>query len=183
MNASRTNIATLLANIDQPVLLNPALAAGYRIAICDAQLVRRASVFSRLPKEQRPRIIFDYLVERIGYGKDRRAADRDYVAGIEVWENKQGICGEMAYLYISMARFAGLSANYVSVKVDCHGRQVNHACALVNTSATSAHFWQLKAPTSYPLLVDIAYKQFDVMHKEWQPISDEKVWELFRSWR
>jgi len=176
---------SLLSNFDQQVLLNPALAAGYRVAICDesvslpfvmdSELVRRASVFANAPLQTRPRLIFDYLCERISYGTQRRRSDIDYAAGMEVWKNKQGICGEMTYLYVSMARFAGLRANYASVRRDYTGKSVQHACALVQQ--------QNSQKSSRSILVDLAYRKFDIAHKSWKQINDEQVWELFKSWR
>lgn len=171
-----------LRDATQPVSLSAALAQGYSFALCDSsvsfpfqltpELLHRAHILSRTPTHQRARAIFDYLHEKLEYGTSRREKSKHYSSGSEVWENKQGVCGEMSYLYVSMARFAGLISGYVSVTVDLSGKNVNHACAYTQTSRNSP-----------VICADIAYHKFDIKHLNWSQISDEKAWELFKLWR
>lgn len=175
-------LVTQLRDAPQQISLNDALANGYRFALCDEsvtfpfqltpELLHRAAIFAKLPVQQRPRSLFDYLHNSVAYGSSRRESNKKYSMSTEVWQHKQGVCGEMAYLYVSLARFAGLQSNYVQVFNDVSGKKVHHACAAVRTSKESP-----------VVCVDIAYHTFDIKHKSWQSICDEQAWELFRSWR
>ena len=173
--------AEIAKSYEPQITINDALNAGYRIAVCDnsvsipfllsSELVRRASVFKSAPLINRPLMIFDYLSNKISYGDTRRK--EGYACGIEVWENKQGVCGEMTYLYVSMARVAGINASYASVKVDYKANKCSHACALVKNTHNAGS----------QILVDIAYNSFGIKHLVWRTISDEQAWKSYLSWR
>ncbi len=76
----------------------------------------------------------------------------------------------MAYLFIVMARYAGLDAKYVTVTKDNDEKRVNHACAAVFIN-------------NKRYLVDPAYKTFDIKHKEISIKSDRQELPRFKSKR
>ena len=69
-----------------------------------------------------------------------------------------------------MARYAGVKSNFVSVSKDHKGKSVNHACACVNVNNES-------------ILVDPAYRQYDIRHKKIKIKADDEVLRMFHDWR
>ncbi len=68
-------------------------------------------------------------------------------------------CQEYAFLYVSLARSAGLRAFYALVNKDCNGRFVPHACAAVIINGQC-------------LLADPAYAWFGAPHQSWILLND-----------
>ena len=77
--------------------------------------------------EEKAKVLFDWLESEIKYGSSKRGVG--YRNSKEVFEQKEGVCGEMTYTYITIARSLGLKAGYVSVAVDAYGNKVHHGCA------------------------------------------------------
>ncbi|MEA3513843.1 MAG: transglutaminase-like domain-containing protein, partial [Nanoarchaeota archaeon] len=98
-------------------------------------------------QELKAKKLFDWFEENIKYGENKKITG--YSTGQEVFRNKEGVCGEMAFLYVTMARGLGLKANYVSVKQDYEKKKVNHACAGVDVERGF-------------ILIDPAYDTFDI---------------------
>lgn len=119
-------------------------------------------------KEERAKTIYDWIEKNISYGDLRRY--RGYSNTREVLQNKEGVCGEMAFLYIAMARVVGLVANYASIEIDCFNKKVSHGCAEVDRSKRK-------------ILVDPAYHRYDVKHKAYEILSDNEVMLRFSQWR
>lgn len=98
--------------------------------------------------------IFQWIITNIKY--DSAAAD-----SIEPSKNarhvlmtRHGICGDMACLFIAMARNAGIKSVYfLIVTIDCHGEKVPHACAIYIDKLGD-------------IQIDPAYKTFNIKHKE-----------------
>ena len=118
--------------------------------------------------EAKARKLFDWFSDNIKYGDDKRSTG--YSTGQEVFRNKEGVCGEMAFLYVTMARGLGLRANYVSVRKDYKGKKVRHACAGVDVERGF-------------ILVDSAYEKFDIKHKKYAVKTDKEIMEIFEDWR
>lgn len=112
--------------------------------------------------------LFNWFEDNINYGKKKRKYG--YSTGREVFENKEGICGEMAFLYVTMARGISLESGVVDVLKDYEGKKVAHACAGVNVER------------GY-ILVDPAYHTFDIKHKKYKPMNDKEIMDLFEHWR
>lgn len=118
----------------------------------------------------RARVIFEWFQKNVQYGESiREKVGSGYFDALEVFTHKQGVCGEMAILYCSMARMVGLKASYVSVKKDYEGEEVSHACAGVEINGRH-------------VLVDPAYHSFDIKHQEYDVLSDESFFKKFSSW-
>ena len=88
----------------------------------------------------------------------------------EVFEQKEGVCGEMTYTYITIARSLGLKAGYVSVAVDAEQQGASWLRIYVSLN-------------SREVLVDIAYHAFDISHREYSKLSDREAIRQFKSWR
>lgn len=119
-------------------------------------------------RESKAKKLFDWFEDNIKYGNNKRITG--YSTGQEVFRNKEGVCGEMAFLYVTMARGLGLKANYVSVKKDYERKKVNHACAGVDVERGF-------------ILVDPAYDTFDIKHKKYIIKTDKEIMEIFEGWR
>ena len=119
--------------------------------------------------EEKAKRLFYYLKSLIHYGDEKRGIV-GYRDSIEVWTTKEGVCGEMSYLYITLARSIGLKAGYVHVDRDFRDEEVNHACAWVKLN-------------NRDVLVDIAYHTFDIKHKRYFKVSDKEAMRRFESWR
>jgi hypothetical protein len=119
--------------------------------------------------EEKARALFDWLEAELQYGTSKRGAV-GYRNSREVYEQKEGVCGEMAYTLITLFRSVGLRAGYVSVAVDAYGNRVNHGCVWVSIDR-------------HEVLVDIAYHTFDIHHLRYSKISDVKAIKKFQAWR
>jgi hypothetical protein len=118
--------------------------------------------------EAKSKKIFDFITKTINYGETQRGCS-GYRDAIEVFSQKEGVCGEMAILYVSMGRLAGLVVNYVSVHKDCQGKDVRHACAGVRLNGKT-------------VLVDLTYYTYDIRHIEYEILTDEEAISKFRGW-
>lgn len=119
-------------------------------------------------RESKAKKLFDWFEENIKYGENKKITG--YSTGQEVFRNKEGVCGEMAFLYVTMARGLGLKANYVSVKKDYEKKKVNHACAGVDVERGF-------------ILIDPAYDTFDIKHKKYTIRTDKEIMNIFERWR
>ncbi len=57
--------------------------------------------------EEKAKALFDFLKSVIKYGEEQRGIV-GYRDAIEVWTTKEGVCGEMSYLFISLKDFQRL---------------------------------------------------------------------------
>lgn len=115
--------------------------------------------------------IFSWMQDNVTYGDGKRKKRGvGYKSSEEVKADKEGICGEMAYLYITMARCCGLTSAYVYVDKDFRGKKVNHACAAVELSERG-------------ILVDPAYNAYDIDHLSVKIMSDIEVLRNYNAWR
>lgn len=117
-------------------------------------------------KEQKARAIYDWIEQNIEYGE----GNHNYSNSEEVIEEGRGICGEMSFVYITMARSIGLESALVEVDRDRKGKKVAHACAVVNVG-------------NREIFVDPAYHCFDIQHEEYKILTDMDVLERFNQWR
>jgi len=108
--------------------------------------------------QDKAKAIYEWMVANIKY--DRSADRAGYRSARETYEGNVGVCGEMAYLYIAMARTAGLECHYVDVSRTVWGGG-NHACVEVRIRGRS-------------FLVDPAMEKdgFDVRHPACSRKSD-----------
>lgn len=81
----------------------------------------------------------------------------------------EGVCGEMSFVYVTMARCAGLQSYYMHVDRDFRNKKVNHACAYVNVGRD--------------LFVDIAYKMYDIEHRRYKILNDQQIMKQYNNWR
>jgi transglutaminase-like putative cysteine protease len=126
--------------------------------------------FSIVDSKLRARKIFDWITENVSYGESKRNAfSVGYRTALETLAGNQGVCGEMAYVYVTLARASGLKSNYVRVSRDHTGKRVNHACAGVHLSNL--------------ILADPAYNAYDIHHTEFKEITDKEMITLFSDWR
>jgi hypothetical protein len=117
---------------------------------------------------EKAKALYEWVESNIKYGNNKRT--NGYKNSEEVIEQKEGVCGEMAFLYVTMARCCGLKSNYVSVKTDYKGKSVAHACASVNVDGKQ-------------ILVDPAYHEYDIKHREFKILTDKEAVEKFTAWR
>lgn len=114
--------------------------------------------------------LFDWFDRHIDYGDGKRPADVGYRHAKEVLADAEGVCGEMAVLYIVMARSVGLKADFVHVTKDHQNKTVHHACAAVYLDHG-------------PILVDPAYHLFGVAHREVAIKMDAEAVPLLKTFR
>jgi transglutaminase-like putative cysteine protease len=109
--------------------------------------------------------IFDWMNDNIEY-----RWHSVYANSTQTLQDRYGVCGEMTFLYVTMARSAGLEAKCVHVTRDNSSHKVNHACA-----AAYLHGQQT--------LVDVAYHTFDIKHRQYRVLTDNEAMELYKSQR
>jgi hypothetical protein len=156
------------------------ITEGYNVLLADKSIENPFIINSELVKiikdytadikndEEKSKRIFSWIHQNIDY--DNLRNNNRYQNSKETLERKLGICGEMAFLYITMARAAGLRSKYVSVKVDCDNKKVNHGCAVVYIQ-------------NNPILVDPAYNKFDIHHRKYKILNDNEITKNFVYWR
>ncbi len=113
--------------------------------------------------------LFDWVHDNIQYGGNRPRGI-GYRDSVETKVAGEGVCGEMAFLYVAMARVVGLTARFVIVDRDFRDKRVNHACAGVYIEDEL-------------ILVDPAYHTFDIHHKKFKALGDLQAHAAFRSMR
>ncbi len=117
--------------------------------------------------------IFDWVHNEIIYGDSKRSQIYRHKVGyrtaFETVYTKEGVCGEMSYLYVAIARCMGIKSNYVHVTNDINNKKVNHACAVI---------WVPEIK-----FVDVAYHKYDINHKKYQILTDFEMIQHFNSWR
>jgi transglutaminase-like putative cysteine protease len=119
---------------------------------------------------EKAKALFNWFVKNVNYGDQKRKSGTGYRHAKEVYTDREGVCGEMAVLYIVMARYVGLKSNYVSVTRDNGGNKVHHACAAVHVQPK-------------PVLIDPAYHEFDVKHREFRILTDKEAVPHLKSFR
>lgn len=142
---------------------NPFQISAKLVKIAVAQTARRRSQMAKA------RALFDWVHDNIQYG-GHRPSGVGYRDSVETKVAGEGVCGEMAFLYVAMARVVGLAASFVKVDRDLRGDKVRHACAGVKTKERL-------------ILVDPAYHTFDIQHKRFKVMSDLEAHAAFRSMR
>jgi hypothetical protein len=155
------NIENITGNliVSDDSIINPFIATS---EIVDVARRETASCYS---KEQKARALYNWVEGNIIYHKRR-----GYRNSREVFEQREGICGEMTFLYVTMARVIGVEANCMDVKVDYKGEKVKHACARVRTEEGRK-------------LVDPAYHIYDINHRRCNVLSDAEMVEMYKQWR
>lgn len=111
--------------------------------------------------------LFDWSVENIQYQNSHDL--EHYKTAREVFNSRSGICGEMAILINALLKYKGLKPNYIHVDIDEHGKPVNHACTGIKFDETY-------------VLIDVAYKSFDVRHQKWNKVSDNHLIKNMTRW-
>lgn len=129
------------------------------------------SKFNKGSDVQKARALFDWVQSNITYGRNKlpHLGGIQYRTAKETLYGREGVCGEMAYLYILSARVCNLKSNYVSVKKDFQGKKVSHGCAGVYLP--------------HLVLVDPAYHSFNIKHKEISVLTDKEMLHRFNQWR
>lgn len=111
--------------------------------------------------------IFNWVVENISY--DDNHSSIHYRTARECWNEKKGLCGELACVYIAMLRYAGVKSTFCEVITDAFDKQVQHAC--VKIYEKDGFF-----------LSDVAYKTFKVKHKVYKEIPCNELERKYRNW-
>lgn len=103
---------------------------------------------------EKSRAIFDWITSNITYGKEKRKPGVQYRGALQVYKDREGVCGESAALQVTMERLAGNMAFLAEVGKD-------HACA--------AHI----TPSGEVVLVDAVSPQgFAVGYPKFKILSD-----------
>lgn len=156
------------------------ILSNYNIAITDTTIEFPIKIDSKLygvvrgfrnitDQTKRAETIFEWQMKNWSYGSSKRGPVK-YRDSVETSKTKEGVCGEAAYLYIALARASNLKAEFAMVHRDFLGREVEHACAVLDIKGRELH-------------VDPAYYTFDAGHQEIEIIPDSKVTHYFRYWR
>lgn len=110
--------------------------------------------------------LYEWSVEHIKYNHDDY---NGYKTAREVFQNRLGVCGEMAIFFIAMARYKGLKVDYIHVFKDKNGKVVNHACAGTYVNGKYQ-------------LIDVAYSDFNCMHQQWNKKTDNELFKNMEAW-
>lgn len=111
--------------------------------------------------------VFDWAVQNIKYQDSHDLSH--YKTGRETFISKSAVCGEMAIFLNALLKYKAFNPNYIHVDVDYRGEKVNHACSSIEVNGK-------------PILIDVAYKQFDVSHQRWNKVSDNELINNMIAW-
>ncbi|MFC1753876.1 transglutaminase-like domain-containing protein [Thermoproteota archaeon] len=135
----------------------------------DGELYSQVKEFRSISDEkERAKAIFDWQRENVAYGSRKRSVR--YRDSVETLHDKEGVCGETAYLYIALARASDLEVKMVDVELDYRGKEVNHSCAVVFAGDEK-------------IFVDPAYRAFGINHQKFSILSDAEMYSHFDEWR
>ncbi|MFL6215738.1 MAG: transglutaminase-like domain-containing protein [Blastocatellia bacterium] len=157
-----TTITTTALDMVRKFYVKPPLEVNYQMDKVAQGLTHRFS-----HNVDKAKSLFDWIVKIIRYGKEERGPV-GYRTSLETFWSQEGVCGEMAILFIALASLAGVPSAYVPVRGDLHGRVVNHACAGIYDETLRT-----------TLLIDPAYHRFGVAHKNYLFIDHEQLNEKF----
>jgi transglutaminase-like putative cysteine protease len=150
------------------VILEKETNHPFQISSTMVRIARRLA-HGKVRQIDKAKSIFAWMQSHIRYGRNRRRG-LGYRDSVEVKTSGEGVCGEQAILYVSMARCVGLTVSYVAVKVDMQGNSVNHACAGIKINGDL-------------ILVDPAYHTYDIRHKAFRVMKDWEIHSTFRAFR
>ncbi len=145
------------STVDNPFIISPELIR-----------ISKRETEGKRTLDEKARAIFNWIERNISYGTSKRIYG--YKNSREALNDKEGVCGEMAFVYIAMARAVGLNSSYVSVEIDYKGKKVCHGCAMVNIGYRN-------------ILVDPAYHTYDIKHIKYTVKNDSEIISLFKEWR
>lgn len=136
----------------------------YNPFVADIQLVALANqkIKGLKTEYEKAKEIYEWMEKNISYGNPEVVKRKGYSNSRETLRNKSGICAETTFLYVTMARSAGLIAKVADVAKDSKGERVEHACAAVFVDGR----W---------VLVDAAYHTFDIKHQEFRLMTDREI--------
>ena len=128
-----------------------------------------------LPTErEKAEKLYHWMREHIAYDREKsekilQGINGHYRNSLETFYDKKGVCGEQAFLYVNLARIAGLSAGFVKVDETFDGKDL-HACAAVHLDDT------------YVYVDTTSCKGFGIQHRRLTMMSDEETRQLYFSY-
>ncbi|MBN2080825.1 transglutaminase domain-containing protein [bacterium] len=124
---------------------------------------------------ERCRALFKTFQDNFSYDHEYTYQEEGYHDAADVYQTRTGVCIELAWAFIVMARAIGLvNMRTYSVDVDYQGNEVNHACAGIVMNDDQG--------VRRLVLVDPAYYTFDVKHQDYEVMTDREVMNWYDSW-
>lgn len=118
-------------------------------------------VSENITEEAISEAVFKWIQENIKY--DEEHTKMHYRDAKNTFDNRKGLCGEMAILYIAFLKYARIAAKYLEVDRDCDGKEVNHACIMLYFKSGISH------------MSDVAYNAYTIQHKSFKIIGDNDL--------
>lgn len=112
--------------------------------------------------------IFTWIENNISY--DSEHSKEHYRTARETYNEKRGVCGELAVLYMSFLKAVNIECSFCEVTIDNSGADVQHACIMIKNNEGQQH------------LSDVAYKAFTIDHKQYRELSDDELRSKYDNW-
>ena len=112
--------------------------------------------------------IFSWIQNNISY--DAGHTKEHYRTAREAYNEKRGVCGELAVLYMSFLRAVNIDSNFIEVTKDNTGTEVSHACIIIKNGDDKTH------------LSDVAYKAFVIEHLQYRELTDTELKTKYDNW-
>lgn len=112
--------------------------------------------------------IFNWIVSNIIY--DNGHSKEHYRTARETYNEKRGVCGELAVLYMSFLKAVNIDSSFCEVTRDNTGADVQHGCVMIKTSEDQPH------------LSDVAYKAFIIEHQQYRELNDDELKSKYENW-
>ncbi|MGO8929170.1 MAG: tetratricopeptide repeat protein [Limisphaerales bacterium] len=113
---------------------------------------------------EKARVLFVALLGHLPDEPPRAHRTRPAQEAFSAWNTPRSwfSCQELTYLYVALARAAGLKAHCVWVLENCYGRKDAHSCAAVFLNGDA-------------LLADLTYEWFGAPHKRFAVLDDAQT--------
>ncbi|MBI2148355.1 transglutaminase domain-containing protein [Candidatus Woesearchaeota archaeon] len=106
--------------------------------------------------------LYEWCLENLRYDKTELAY-YSYRSASQTFKDRMGVCVDFTFLYVVMARLAGIDARFVDVYEDNVGQKTPHVCAGIYLNSQNI------------TLVDITYKKFGINHPTYKIYTDKEV--------
>lgn len=123
----------------------------------DSDLIKTRKIFNWMQKN----ISYEHSsLNEQGEFKNRYRLQKN---AYSVMKTRNGVCIDLAILYVAIARYSGIKSVFVAiVDFDKYGNVIFHACAIYKTDKSE-------------IQIDPAYQEYNINHKGYKIVSDFSV--------
>jgi len=125
-------------------------------------------------EEEKSRVIFDWITDNCQYGEEKRKIRTQIRGALDVYYDREGVCGELAVLQVTMERLAGNLSYKVNIDKGTEGKINGFKFQLDEHHAVAA---RLDRNSGKLILIDLTAGKlgYDVQYDSYRIVSDDKA--------